>query len=347
MGDESISRLGERRTRRRGTARSALETGPTTTGSTELPVSDETRESGHVHDEATPATGHASAMTAPAGPSRTAPVAVSPGEAPNGAPGATLRGTQQGSSSWLTDNGAAQAWATTVRQGTPIVVAVAEPERRYSRTAYLTDPDHAYAVGRRGVTWKNAGMWVGHRPLRDGETSPGDVLTFQTIPTQGQPAPILAVHGQVEPDGWVRVLVTTQPTGTDTATASLRQTPIVHSSGCGTSLEDRAGQVLASLTAAAGHGRDPAHRFRAAVKAGADQQLARLLDWSAEWTLSADDLPSILFRLLGLTATGDATALETDPPDPVNLLDLLTDDEQPRPSPRIRETSRPRHTAAP
>jgi hypothetical protein len=162
-------------------------------------------------------------------------------------------------------------------------------------TPYVMNLDHPYAARIEGVTWATAGLWVAAHPIRDVDL-PHGVETFPELPTE--PLPLASVHGQRDQvrRTWVLVI---GPGGRPTAM----------SRGGAQDDGELAGQVAATLTAAAGHGAFPERAFLAGLTAGVIDELTERIDWSDEWSLGIDEIPSRLVRLLGLRGAGDEELL--------------------------------------
>lgn len=119
---------------------------------------------------------------------------------------------------------------------------------------------------------------------------------FPELPST--PAQVASVHGRGDDAGRTWVLVV-GPGGR----------PVVMSRGGVQSDGELAGQVTATLTAAAGHGASPERAYLAVLTPGVTAELADRIDWSQEWSLTADEIPSRIVRLLGLRGAGDEELL--------------------------------------
>ena len=162
---------------------------------------------------------------------------------------------------------------------------------------YTTDLDHPYMRSAAGVTWSEAGLWVADRALLGGSL-PSGMASFLELPTRS--VPVARVYGRHDVIGRTSVLIV-GPEGR----------PVVVSRGAARDRAELAGQVTATLIAAAGHGGSPALVFLASLTSQVSDELAGRTDLSHEWRLEVDDIPSRVVRLLGLRGAGDEELLGT------------------------------------
>ncbi|GAB3176079.1 hypothetical protein GCM10027059_50380 [Myceligenerans halotolerans] len=142
------------------------------------------------------------------------------------------------------------------------------------------------------MTWSTWGFWTASRPVSDGVELPSGVSWFPELPAEL--VPVAAVGGQRDGRGCAWVLVV----GAD-------ERPIAISRGSDSNPPDLTRQIVATLTAAAGIGHTPERHFRASLSDVVYADLAERLDWSREWCLDVDEIPSRVVRILGLRAVGD------------------------------------------
>lgn len=150
---------------------------------------------------------------------------------------------------------------------------------------YLSEDDHAWSTGRRGVWWPHLQLWVDRMELEESDTPPTSARTYPLLPTGAQR--IASVHGQVQ-DDVAHVLVT----GADRAV-------ITQASARFADDRDLALLTLTTLILAAGRGENPT----SALVASATPHIMEVLGgmaWAAPgWSLDVTDLPARVVAELG------------------------------------------------